>query len=114
MRNRCFHGSCLLDATVMPSDNICVQHGLPRYIANIRSRPRKVKFVGRRIKHQWIEGDGSRHWYKETVLSIVKGVDCDMNAVYQDQYDGNDDLHYVDSLQADYNDGTLTYHDIQI
>lgn len=79
---------------------------------NFRKRTRKLKFVGRRISHQWIEEDGSKQWYKGTVLSVVKGVDGDLKAVYQVQYDGELESYDVESLQADYEDGSLTFDDL--
>jgi len=74
-------------------------------------RQRRVKLVGRRITHEWKEDDGPAKWYKGTVLS-VKGRDGDTRAVYQVQYDEEDEPYHVDNLASDYDEGILKFIDL--
>ena len=47
------------------------------YYYSTRKRSDAVKFVGRRIEHEWVvnEEKGSTEWYPGTVLSLLSGKD---------------------------------------
>lgn len=79
-----------------------------------RARTSKVKFVGRTIKQQWVidENKNQREWYKGTVLSVVSGVDGAADAVYEVQYEGEEDPYEVDHLLEDYRSSALVFMDI--
>lgn len=73
-----------------------------------------MKFVGRRISHQWIidEATDRREWYKGTVLELVSGTDGDPSAVYDIFYDGDDDPYQVDHLLEDYSSASVKFIDV--
>ncbi|XP_069105185.1 uncharacterized protein [Argopecten irradians] len=77
------------------------------------SRQRVVKFVGRRIYHQWIvDGTGTLEWYSGTVLAVVSGLDGSDDAVYEVQYDGEDDSFEVDHLIEDFRASQVKFIDV--
>lgn len=74
-------------------------------------RVRKLKFVGRRILHKW-ENDGVEEWYQGLVVGVTSGIDGRPSAVYQIQYDKEDELYDVEDLLQDYHDGNLNFDDL--
>ncbi|XP_033730701.1 uncharacterized protein LOC117320145 [Pecten maximus] len=71
-----------------------------------------TKFVGRRIAHQWIIQEGKLEWYHGTVLAVIRGKDGEDDAVYDVQYDDEDDSFEVDHLTEDYKASQLKFSDI--
>ncbi|KAL4217840.1 hypothetical protein ACF0H5_022579 [Mactra antiquata] len=71
-----------------------------------------MKFVGRRINHQWKLDDLSVKWFSGSVLGTSKGKDGDPKAVYHVLYDGEDEPYDVDDLITGYNDGSLKFCDL--
>ena len=81
----------------------------------IRSqRQKRTKFVGRRISHHWKDcvTDNKTHWYSGSVLSVIRGIDGDEDALYEVQYDGDDEIYKLDILAADLRDSQLRFIDI--
>jgi hypothetical protein len=71
---------------------------------------RKLKFLGRRINHQWTESDSSLIWYKGTVLFVSSSKYGNPDSLYEVLYEGEDASYEVDSLiKTIYNKGTLTF-----
>ncbi|VDI61228.1 Hypothetical predicted protein [Mytilus galloprovincialis] len=79
-----------------------------------RGRQKQTKFVGRSIKQQWIIDEDANHkeWYKGTVVSLLKGTDGKLNAVYEVLFDGDDDVYEIDHLVADYHSGSVQFCDL--
>ena len=77
-------------------------------------RQKRIKFVGRRISHLWKDSDtdNKTHWYCGSVLSVKRGNDGDDNALYEVQYDGDDQIYEIDNLAADLRDSQLRFIDI--
>ena len=81
----------------------------------IRSqRQKRTKFVGRRISHLWKDcvTDNKTHWYSGSVLSGIRGIDGDEDALYEVQYDGDDEIYELDNHAADLRDSQLRFIDI--
>ena len=81
----------------------------------IRSqRQKRTKFVGRRISHLWKDcaTDNKTHWYSGSALSVIRGIDGDEDALYEVQYDGDDEIYKIDNLAADLRDFQLRFIDI--
>ncbi|CAG2214773.1 unnamed protein product [Mytilus edulis] len=57
----------------------------------IKSRRKcsSLKFVGRRISHEWIEDDGTGKWYKGTVTAVIDKNDGDEDAEYENHKEAN-------------------------
>ncbi|KAJ8309411.1 LOW QUALITY PROTEIN: hypothetical protein KUTeg_014285 [Tegillarca granosa] len=77
-------------------------------------RQLKVKFVGRRIAHEWIEDEikDVKKWYTGTVTGISSGRDGNPDAVYDVLYDGEDEVYSVDHLYEDYQSASLKFIDV--
>ena len=81
----------------------------------IRSqRQKRTKFVGQRISHLWKDcvTDNKTHWYSGSVLSVIRGIDGDEDALYEVQYDGDDEIYEFDNLAADLRDSQLRFINI--
>ena len=77
-----------------------------------RSRRQKgIKFVGRRISHLWKDSDIKARLYCGSVLSVKRGNDGDDNALYEVQYNGDDQIYEIDNLAADLRDSQLRFID---
>ena len=78
------------------------------------AKKNKTKFVGRRISHLWKDcvTDNKTHWYSGSVLSVIRGIDGDEDALYEVQYDGDDEIYKLDILVADLRDSQLRFIDI--
>ena len=59
-----------------------------------------------------MEGESDKTWYTGLVLSVASGKDRDSKAVYQIQYDNEEDVYDVDDLLEDYNEGNVNFEDI--
>ncbi len=46
------------------------------------------------------------------MLSVISGRDGDVSAVYQVQYDNDDEIYEVDDISKDFNEGNLKFDDI--
>ena len=79
-----------------------------------KTRERPSKFLGRCINHEWVVDEGSqqKEWYKGTVISILSGCDGAVNAVYEVQYEGEEDTYEIDHLIQDYQAGSVQFCDI--
>jgi hypothetical protein len=77
-------------------------------------RTRHVKFVGRKIRHEWIvnEESGETEWYCGMIRDVVKGLDGDPKAVYDILYDKDTESFEVDHLYEDWTNGSVEFVDI--
>ncbi|CAC5366257.1 unnamed protein product [Mytilus coruscus] len=66
-------------------------------------RSSKQKFVGRHIMHEWFDEEtNSNKWYKGVVITVLKKLDGDEDAVYEVLYEGCDDSYEIDHLAEDF------------
>lgn len=76
-------------------------------------RNTKLKFLGRRISHEWIEdGNTERRWYSGTVIGLINGKDGDLETVYEVLYDGDDEPYEIGHLREDYLSSSLKFIDL--
>jgi hypothetical protein len=75
---------------------------------------RHVKFVGRRIRHEWVvdEESGATEWYCGIVQDVVEGRDGDMKTVYDILYNKDRTSFEVDHLYEDWTNGSVEFVDI--
>lgn len=68
-----------------------------------------VKFVGRRIRHEWITRSqtGVRKWYTGVVKQLLSGTDGALSSRYLIRYDGENEEYEIDHLVEDYVDGSV-------
>ncbi|CAG2229235.1 unnamed protein product [Mytilus edulis] len=62
----------------------------------------QLKFLGRRISHEWIKEDNNSKWYSGTVTGVLTETDGADGAEYEVLYDGDDEPHIIDHLLEDY------------
>ncbi|CAG2245735.1 unnamed protein product [Mytilus edulis] len=68
--------SCLSNISAAASNTVTLKRS--------RRKCSSLKFVGRRISHEWIEDDGTGKWYKGTVTAVIDKNDGDEDAEYED------------------------------
>lgn len=70
-----------------------------------------TKFLGQSIKHEWVVDEVSkqRKWYEGFVVSILSGSDGDRNAVYEVQYEDDEEAYEIDHLVQDYELGSVKF-----
>ena len=81
----------------------------------IRSqRQKKQSLLDDALSHLWKDcvTDNKTHWYSGSVLSVIRGIDGDEDALYEVQYDGDDEIYKLDILAADLRDSQLRFIDI--
>lgn len=77
-----------------------------------RGKTQKLtKFLGQSIKHEWVVDEVSkqRKWYEGFVVSILSGSDGDRNAVYEVQYEDDEEAYEIDHLVQDYELGSVKF-----
>ncbi|KAK3108844.1 hypothetical protein FSP39_017117 [Pinctada imbricata] len=79
-----------------------------------RKKSGSVKFVGRRISHEWVidEQKGLTEWYPGTVVSLLSGKDGEPGAVYEVLYDDDEEPYEVDHLTEDLKSSSVKFLDI--
>lgn len=82
------------------------------YLCRSRRKCSSLKFVGRRISHEWIEDDGTGKWYKGTVTAVIDKNDGDEDAEYEVYYENHKEANIVDHLNDDFKKGSLKFIDI--
>ncbi|CAC5392298.1 unnamed protein product [Mytilus coruscus] len=76
-------------------------------------RSSKQKFVGRHILHGWFDEEtNSNEWYKGVVITVLKKLDGDDDAVYEVLNEGFDDSYEIDHLAEDFGNSSMKFIDI--
>jgi hypothetical protein len=85
-----------------------------RFLYFRRTRQKQRKFLDRTIQYEWIVDETSqqKEWYKGTVMPVISGNDGKLNAVYEVQYDGDDDAYVIDHLIQDFHAGSVVFCDL--
>ncbi|VDI10393.1 Hypothetical predicted protein [Mytilus galloprovincialis] len=81
-------------------------------IRRTRRKCSQLKFLGRRISHEWIEEDNNSKWYSGTVTGVLQKTDGADGAEYEVLYDGDDEPHIIDHLLEDYRSCSLKFIDL--
>ncbi|CAG2205861.1 unnamed protein product [Mytilus edulis] len=81
-------------------------------IRRTRRKCSQLKFLGRRISHEWIEEDNTSKWYSGTVTGVLTETDGADGAEYEVLYDGDDEPHIIDHLLEDYRSCSLKFIDL--
>ncbi|CAC5388740.1 unnamed protein product [Mytilus coruscus] len=81
-------------------------------ILKTRRKCSQLKFLGRRISHEWIEEDNSSKWYSGTVTAVLTELDRADGAEYEVLYDGDDEPHILHYLLEDYRSCSLKCLDV--
>ncbi|CAC5381699.1 unnamed protein product [Mytilus coruscus] len=96
--------SCLSNISPAASNTVTLKRS--------RRKCSSLKFVGRRISHEWIEDDGTSKWYKGTVTAVIDKNDGDEDAEYEVHYENHKEANIVDHLNEDFKKGSLKFIDI--
>ena len=81
-----------------------------------RDEKQDIKFVGKKIRHEWIVGKKPKvtKWYNGKVIKTIKGLDGQPGTLYlvyyDDQDDGSDEdsrTYQVNHILEDYLEGSL-------
>ncbi|CAC5405812.1 unnamed protein product [Mytilus coruscus] len=96
--------SCLSNISPAASNTVTLKRS--------RRKCSRLKFVGRRISHEWIEDDGTSKWYKGTVTAVIDKNDGDEDAEYEVHYENHEEANIVDHLNEDFKKGSLKFIDI--
>lgn len=92
---------------VQPDAQSSNSHQCETSLSKRSQRKRRIKFLGRQIKHKW-----DSQWYHGTVMSVLSGADGDEDAVYTIHYDEDNEDYDVEDLLSDYLQGSLKFIDI--